>query len=375
MNLLIVSHTEHYFQENKLVGWGPTVREINHLCTSYSKIYHIACLYENQSAPKSSLPYENQNIKFVPIKPSGGKRLLQKVSALKEVPYVIRKVEKYLNKVDAVQIRVPTGFANYLLPWLSVKRPHVPVWVKYAGNWAQDHPPLGYQFQRWWLIQNYLKCKVTINGKWSEQPPHCISFENPCLDQEERQAGLQVLNTKQFEPPYRACFIGRIESAKGVGRILEAANELSRKGIKEINFIGEGPRLNHFIEESGKISSLAIHFYGALPRNEVAEVLKKSHFLLLPSTASEGFPKVIAEAWNYGVVPIVSNISAIPHYVSDSNGYLWKPGTGSFPEYLKKLDITSEEYFSKARRGYQKANAFTFSHYANRIEKDIFKIR
>ena len=46
----------------------------------------------------------------------------------------------------------------------------------------------------------------------------------------------------------------------------------------------------------------------------------------MPTTASEGFPKVIAEAINFGCIPVVSNISAIGHYVKDNvNGMYIQP--------------------------------------------------
>ena len=43
MKLAIISHTEHYpNQDGDIVGWGPTITEINHLLDRFEEIYHVA---------------------------------------------------------------------------------------------------------------------------------------------------------------------------------------------------------------------------------------------------------------------------------------------------------------------------------------------
>ena len=74
MKLAIISHTEHYRNaQGRIVGWGPTVSELNHLATHFDEIYHVAMLHDS-APPPSSLPYLHDNITFVPLPPSGGRR-------------------------------------------------------------------------------------------------------------------------------------------------------------------------------------------------------------------------------------------------------------------------------------------------------------
>ncbi|MFN0036635.1 MAG: capsular biosynthesis protein, partial [Saprospiraceae bacterium] len=77
MKLTIISHTEHYLRDGQVVGWGPTVREINHLLEVFEEIWHVAVLHPGQ-APSSSLPYVSDKIHFVPLRPFGGPRLTDK---------------------------------------------------------------------------------------------------------------------------------------------------------------------------------------------------------------------------------------------------------------------------------------------------------
>ena len=37
MKLLIISHTRHYIEDGQILGWGPTLNEINHLLDVFEK--------------------------------------------------------------------------------------------------------------------------------------------------------------------------------------------------------------------------------------------------------------------------------------------------------------------------------------------------
>lgn len=369
MKLAIISHTEHYkTADGTIVGWGPTISEINHLAEDFEEIYHVAVLHEG-TPPPSSLPYTKSNIHFVPLKPSGGKSIGDKLKILTTIPNVISTVRKTLKKVDVFQLRTPTGMGVFLIPYLTffVKKKG---WYKYAGNWNQENPPLGYRLQRAMLKAQ--KRKVTINGKWPNQPSHCLTFENPCLTLEEREEGKQVLAKKEFKPPFTLCFVGRLEDAKGVHRILEALTNLDdRSKISTVHLIGDGPKADEFkkivIERK-----LPIKFHGFLDRKNVFEWYKRSQVFLLPSD-SEGFPKVVAEAMNFGCIPMVSDVSSIGQYVTPSNGYLINPlSSATLVQLLADfMTLDSPTIKKMALEGRSLTDRFTFAHYRDRIWQEI----
>ncbi len=370
MKLAIISHTAHYADENGIIkGWGPTIREINYLAPKFDEIIHLAFLHTGKT-PASSLPYTASNIRFVALPPSGGKGFGDKLSVATSIPEIIRQTKMIMPEVGAIQIRVPTGIANFLLPWLSFRKVRPIIWVKYAGNWKQSNAPAGYRFQRWWLQQNFLKSKVTINGKWNDQPGHCITFENPCLDEDERTTGKKVIESKTYSGPYTAVFIGRLEEEKGVKRILDALQAFHKKNITTIHFIGDGKDLNLFRSIAASQNLVKCVFHGSVSRNEVSDYLAQSHFLLLPSTASEGFPKVIAEGGNYGAIPLVSAISSISQYINDTNGFVWD-FQSSFTEYIDSLEINEMDLKTKSQRIFEVSGAFTFSNYYRNLKQHI----
>lgn len=370
MKLAIISHTEHYKQpDGTIVGWGPTVSELNHLAQDFDEIFHIAFLHP-ETPPPSSLAYTSSKIKFIPLKPVGGKGLGAKFNILWNIPKIIATVQKTLKQVDAFQLRTPTGIGVFLIPYLTLFS-NKKGWYKYAGNWNQENPPLGYCMQRWMLKRQ--KRKVTINGSWPQQPKHCLTFENPCLTEKERGEGLEISKLKSFEIPYSFCFVGRLEDAKGVQRIIDAFRTLSSlEKIDKVHFIGNGEKMDFYKNQCETMNIPAV-FHGFLERRKVFEIYKDSQFLMLPSTASEGFPKVIAEAMNFGCLPIVSEVSSISQYININNGFILNPCTSiEMTKLLQEvIAIDSEVLKIKAIEAHKAAKDFTFENYRYRIKAQI----
>ena len=139
-------------------------------------------------------------------------------------------IKKYLKEIDVFQFRAPTSIGVFLIPylgWFSKKNG----WFKYAGNWNQKKAPLSYRFQKSILkaMNNY---KVTINGKWDNQPSHCLSFENPCISKKNRIEGFKIIKYKEFKKPWNLCFAGELNDDKGVSLILKSLSNFSQKRVE-----------------------------------------------------------------------------------------------------------------------------------------------
>ena len=362
--LVIISHTEHYWDsKNQIVGWGSTVNEINFLSNYWDEIVHVGCFYK-QNAPKNTLNYSNSNIKFVPISPYGGKKIIDKLLILFKIPKIIFTVIKSVKNASEVQLRLPTSMGLFLLPLFSFFLPRkYTFWVKYAGDWSLQGAPLSYKIQRWWLQKNFAKCKVTINGFWENQPKHCLSFENPCLTENDLETGKNTIETKDFSNLFNLVFVGRLDENKGIDTILNALKNIDISKISQIDFIGESDSFDFYKKEFAFLKE-KVKFHGFLNSDEVFTVLKKAHFLLLPSK-SEGFPKVIAEAACFGVIPIVSNVGSISHYINENNGFVWQMNSLKLYEnvFENALQSNPNELKNLSNSISILAQKFTFSSY------------
>ena len=374
MTLAIISHTEHYItQDGSIVGWGPTVNEINHLLSIFDSIVHVAMLHPG-TPPASAMPYCSDKITFVSIPVVGGTTFLHKVNILWHAPGILQTVSKTLEQVDYFQLRTPMGLGVFLIPYLTFFS-KAKGWYKYAGNWNQEHPPLGYRLQRW-MLKKQLR-KVTINGHWTNQPKHCLSFENPCLTLDDINDGQDIIKHKHLTGKLSFCFVGRLEREKGVERIIKAFGLLSdteKLKVETVHLVGDGLEFDYF-EDLSQQTDVDFVFHGFLPRPKVLDVYRQCHVFLLPTTASEGFPKVIAEAMNYGCVPILSQISSIGQYIKhEHNGILLEAASS---EHLLNAIITTLRWSNPDYHRFMDSTTkllqyFTFSHYNTRIQNEIF---
>ena len=371
--LTIISHTEHYKNaEGNLVGLGSTVTEINNLTTVFDAIIHVA-MFHKVSAPASALPYTSNKITFTALPAVGGQKLTDKLAIVYKAPKIVAIIKEAINKSDYFQFRAPTGIGVFVIPYL-VFFTNKKGWFKYAGNWKQEQAPIAYSFQRWLLKRQ--KRKVTINGTWSDQPKQCVTFENPCLTEAEVTLGQTIIDSKVLDnKAIRFCFVGRLEEEKGVGLLIEAfkkLTEVEKANITTIHIVGDGKAKQNYVESTLE-SGLPFKFHGFLSRNDVHDIYKKTNAIVLPS-ASEGFPKVIAEAMNYGCLPIVSNVSSIGHYVqSDYNGFLLDAiSVDSLVVSIRKVLDLNPFLFSKMIQTQSAAqNKFTYWYYNNRIINEL----
>jgi len=364
MRIVIISHTEHYKSSDGVIkGWGSTIRELDHVAEICNELIHLAPLHCNLP-PDSSLSYTSNNIQFIALKPSGGKGL-EKLSIIHTALHNLKLIREYTKAADYIQFRAPTGMGVYVLPYLKLFRSNS-YWVKYAGNWIDPEMPLGNRIQKYWLKNIDRTVKVTINGRW-ESDPRFIPFENPSLTSEEHLIGKDIINDKIKNPPdkFRLIFVGSLNSHKGVHLILDALKKLKTKSnFSEILFVGDGAERDAF-EKSAEQIDFPIHFLGHCSKEKVAELLAKSHILLLPSR-SEGFPKVVGEAMNFGCIPIVSNVSCLSDYVKTGENGLVLDDLSSDAIWiaLKAINEWSPSNYQTAlKKNANLASRFTYQHY------------
>jgi glycosyltransferase involved in cell wall biosynthesis len=372
--LVVISHTPHRMgRDGQLRGWGPTVRELDKIANVWAEVVHIGVLL--RGLPEASdLPYSTQNIRFRAIPPSGGAKWFEKISIIGTTYTILKTIHSEIKDASHVQVRVPMGFGLYLIPWfgLSFHRKYC-LWFKYANNWIAKSVPPGYRLQRWMLRHNWARCKVTINGHWAGQPRHCLSFENPCLTSTEIADGFVEISKKSFEKPFELVFIGRLDKEKGVPELARALQAAPDSKISRVHIIGVGP-LKSSLEDIQRIKTFPILFHGWLPGGEIRSLLSSSNFLLLPSR-SEGFPKVIAEAFCYGCIPVCSDVGSIPQYVDEGNGFLWKSkGLETFGDVLQMaLDTRADKLSELAKNGHTLASRFSYEAYLQSLQERVFK--
>jgi glycosyltransferase involved in cell wall biosynthesis len=370
--LLVVSHTPHHLGPDGLVGFGPTVRELDQLSTLFDELVHVAPLLDGDP-PGNALAYESNRVRHVPVVDAGGPRPIDKLRAACEVPRWAATIWSEAGRADAVHIRAPAAIAMVSLGVLAVRRSPGARWFKYAGNWRPDHRDArSYRLQRWWLDRDLSRGEVSVNGSWPGQLPHVHSFDNPTLTDDELARATERAAVKRLSSPLELVFVGRMETEKGADRAVAVAEELAARGHQvRLRLVGDGP----LTDELGLRSSTArpgavIELLGWRTRAEVEEVLAPAHIMLLPSR-SEGFPKVIAEALAFGVVPIASAVSSIPQVLEAVGAGITSDdlSTSTLASLVEQVVSSPEHWAEQSRRAATGAGRFTYSSYLRRVQR------
>ncbi|MFT5214728.1 MAG: glycosyltransferase involved in cell wall biosynthesis [Patiriisocius sp.] len=371
--LLVISDTGILRTANGFKAFGPVVKELEYLLELFDEITWIGFEKLSQKENASYIDISSNKITPILIKDVGGNTLKAKLNILRLYPSMFILIRKEVKRHKFIHSRAPSNPAVIAM-FLSFFFRNKKFWHKYAGTWI-DNASFFYKVQRKFLKKLKNNSIITINGNFSDKK-NIISFENPCLDMEDRALGKKIIKTKKIQDKIVFCFVGLLNTHKGVDKILEAFIQIDNyKKIDTLHFVGNG--VNKIIfEKLSRNIKFNVVFHGFLPKNEIKMIYEKSHFILLPSK-SEGFPKVIGEAMNYGCIPIVSDISCIGEYIKDNtNGYLLNPNT---IEVLKikiseAICLNKEVFTEWINYNYLIAEKFTYTYYNKRIEIEIFEL-
>lgn len=371
MNLLIISNMAHYLRDGVVVGWGPTAQEIGHLAGLFREVRHVGCLHD-VPAPPSALPYPSDRVRLIPLPPSGGPTWRHKLGILRRIPLYLSTILRELRRADVVHVRCPANIPLIACFALTFRRSPRGRWIKYAGNWRPGgREAISYTLQRWWLRRGFAGGRVTVNGRWPDQPGHVRSFLNPCLTAEEFSEGARIAAAKQIDRPLRLLFVGALNRPKGVGRVLDIFARLRRSGLDaELELVGDGPERPAFERRAAELGIIdRITFHGWLPRPDLGPIYGRAHIFLFPTTSSEGWPKVLSEAMAYGAVPVAGAISSIPQILEATGaGIAVEPDNlDGFASAILGLADDPDRWSAMSRAGVAAAPGFTYEAYLDSV--------
>jgi glycogen synthase len=119
--------------------------------------------------------------------------------------------------------------------------------------------------------------------------------------------------------PFRVLYIGRIEEAKGVLLLLEAARRIHGSGLDvEFDLCGDGTILSSVRQRAQALGLAEVfHLHGHCERPALRSHLAAAHVLVAPTsqTLGEGLPMVVAEATLALRPAIISDACQIEYFV------------------------------------------------------------
>ncbi|GGG27862.1 glycosyl transferase [Dokdonia pacifica] len=352
MNFLIITHVKHKLKDDHYYGYGPYVKEMN-IWNAHVDHVEVVGHKIDEEITRIDLPYTSK-VRFTEIPQISLTSLKAIFTSFFYTPIVFFKIIGAIRRADHIHLRCP-GNIGLLGCIAQIFFPKKKKTAKYAGNWdPKAKQPRSYRLQKWILQNTFLTKNISVlaYGDWPDQSKNIVSFFTATYRKEQ----IPEIKKSTYSMPFHIMFVGSLVPGKRPMYALEFVKTCFDQGIDvKIDFYGEGnqrPLLEKYIQDH-QLQEVAV-LHGNQTTETVQEAYKKSHFLLLPSK-SEGWPKVVAEAMFWGVIPIVTPISCVSWMLGEgSRGILMNLNLESdvtafakaikTPEILQKMTVEGQEW-------------------------------
>lgn len=355
MKLVVITHTPHFKEPDALYAYGPYVREMN-LWTKYTDETTVVAPLSRKEMSPIHEPYSSKSLDISKIPAISFISFSESVSAVLKLPVLKWKIFQAMRKADHIHLRCP-GTIGLIGSFVQILFPKKPKTAKYAGNWdPKAKQPLSYRLQKWILQNTFLtrNMQVLVYGDWPNQGTNIKPFFTATYPKSKIETGI----VRKFETPFRFLFVGSLAPGKRPLYAIELIKTMRDRGIDgQLDVFGEGAErvtIENYINRYQLSAWIRLH--GNQSSERVEKAYKESDLLLLPSK-SEGWPKVVAEAMFWGVVPIVTKISCVPWMLAEGQrGILLDGELGKDSEHLlgQLKDIRSLSEMSKRAKDWSR---------------------
>ncbi len=371
MKFLIITHVKHKKQNDKYFAYAPYVREMN-IWLKYVDEIEIVSPLTNDAITKIDIAYNHNSIKLSSI-PSIEFTSASKIfkSAIR-LPKILLKLYKACVRADHIHLRCP-GNIGLLGCFIQICFPNKIKTAKYAGNWdPKSKQPLSYKIQKYILSNTFFSKNMLalVYGKWNNQSKNIKPFFTASYHENE----IEEIIVRNYNDVLNFIFVGTLVQGKRPQLTIQIVEALNKKGIKcRLDLYGDGvlrSALQMYIEKNKLKQEIKIH--GNISKEGLKTALKSADFLIL-SSKSEGWPKVVAEAMFYGVVPITTNISCLSWMLDEGRrGILIEEDLDKAINKIK-FSIKNDNLLAMSIASQQWSQKYTLEKFESEIKKLLIR--
>ncbi len=150
-------------------------------------------------------------------------------------------------------------------------------------------------------------------------------------------------------------YVGRLDEAKGVDRLLEAWRLGGRDSGRSLVVAGDGPMAP--LVERAATDDPTVRWRGRLDQTGVAEAMRDAAYVVVPSRFFEGYPLVVAEAFGRGRAVLTVSGGSVGTIVDDSTGWVVDPSGSALATALSSIDDDAAAVRGRAARASYEAHS------------------
>jgi hypothetical protein len=274
--------------------------------------------------PSGEIVLSGRNLSVSPLEALRGSGAARKLAVL---PWLARNsgvMWREMRRADAVHAPIPgdVGTIGMLLAFVLRK----PLFVRHCGNWFGPRT-VAERFWKWFMQRTAGGRNVMLATGGNAAPP---SSGNPALGwifstsltTEELTA---LAAPREFHAGRcRLIVVCRQEKEKGTDVVLDSLPlVLKRFPDATLDVVGDGSSLPALKQQAAALAVAdRVTFHGAVDHTTVIRLLQQADVFCYPTSASEGFPKVVLEALACGLPVLATRVSVLPDLLASGCGLL-----------------------------------------------------
>lgn len=372
MRLAVISHKICWKSHESPTGYATDggfplqIEAISGLFTSTEIV--VPCHEKGEMEGLSDLKGRRMSVR--PLSIPAGTGLSRKIDMIRWTILNGPSIWRAVRKADAVHAPIPgdVGTIGMVIALLLRK----PLFVRHCGNWLAPRTTAE-KIWKWSMERLAGGRNVMMATGGSQESP---SAKNPAVSWifstslSNRQLADATPRALPKELGPRLLIACRQEAKKGTDVVLLALKEISSefRGAT-LDVVGGGSMLERYrkLAESYGVAERVV-FHGRVEQSKVVELMKDAHLFCFPTTASEGFPKVVLEAMASGLPVITTNVSVLPNLVGRGCGViLEEPKPESLSTAVRDIIRKPDVYHSMSQKAIETAREYSLERWRDAI--------
>ena len=378
MRLIVISHKICWKSQQTPTGFftdGGFPLQMEALSELFTETF-LAVPCEISSSTVGLSPLIGKELKIICLSVPKGEGLRRKINMM---PWLLKNtliIWREIRRADAVHTPIPGDVGTIGMLFAMFLRK--PLFVRHCGNWMVQKTTAEW-FWRWSMEKFAGGRNVMLaTGGANESPSRLNPNVKWIFSTSLREQDLVSVASKKnpLNGQLRLIIACRQEKNKGTEIVIKSLPLILQK-IPDVSLdiIGNGSLLPT-LKEQVKILGLEdkVTFHGKVEHKNVVKLMKKADIFCYPTSASEGFPKVVLEALASGLPVVTTKVSVLPELIKNECGILLDEVS---PEALAEavIKIASNERFFEtlSTNAIQKAKGFSLENWRDFIGENLRK--
>ncbi len=279
-------------------------------------------------ASDGTSPLRGHNLHVNPLSAPMGVGIWRKVDMLRWVAVNGPTIWRAVRKADAVHAPIPGDVGTIGMMFALIMRKRL--FVRHCGNWLAPRTTAECLWK--WSMERFAGGRnVMFATGGSAEPPSSRNANVRWIFSTSLHSEQMLNKTPRNSPRdgrLRLIIACRQEQRKGTDVVIDALPSIAEAyPAVTLDVVGGGSLLESLKARADRLGiGDRVVFHGKVEQADVIRLLETAHLFCYPTSASEGFPKVVLEALAAGLPVITTRVSVLPRLIESGCGELLNEG-------------------------------------------------